>query len=182
MVTGEIRFAAVFELFVAEEFGDGERPDVDLVEAFLHGGVVNLVGGIGEMAGVAGGAAEHRGVGDRADLALGVDGVGADEKLLGLGVDETIRGGAADTLGVDRLPKSGVDRVEFVVGALGRVRGIGDDPEFVGPRNDGAGAALALGVKHREVRVDAAEGKRRFGGKGRRGDGEEQGTERRSHQ
>ena len=141
VVAGEVGLAAVRELFVAPEFGDGEGVNVHFVEAFFHRGGVNFVGGIGEVAGVAGGAAEHFFVGNRAHGAFRVDGVGADEELLRLGVDKAIRGRAADAFRVNRLAQSGVDGVEFVVGALGLMRRVGDDPEFVRPWNDGARAA-----------------------------------------
>ena len=74
------------------------------------------------MSGVTGGAAEHFFVGNYADFALGIDGVGADEKLLGFAVDEAVGGGATDTLGMDRLAEGGIDGVEFVVGASRLVR------------------------------------------------------------
>ena len=167
VVAGQSRAAERFlHLFIAEQFRHGEGVDIDLVKALLHGGRVNLVGGIGEMAGIAGGAAEHGRKRNRADLALGVDGVGADEELLGFAVNEAVGGSAADALGVDRLAQGGVDGVEFVVGAAGLVRRVSDDPEFIGPRDDGAGAAFALRVPHREVRVDPAEGGRRRHGCG----------------
>ena len=35
---------------------------------------------------------------------------------------------------------------------------VGDDPESVGPWDDGAGAAFVLVVEHGEVRVDAGDG------------------------
>jgi hypothetical protein len=113
---------------------------------------------------------------------LRIDGVGTDEELLRFGVDEAIRGRAADALGVDDLAERGVDGVEFIVGALGLMRRVGDDPEFAGPRDDGAGAALAAAVEHREVRVNAAEGSRRLGGKRRGAKSEREGSEEGSHQ
>ena len=123
VVAGQSGAAKRFlHLFVAEQFRHGEGVDIDLVKPLLHGGVVNLVSRIGEMAGIAGRTAEHLRKRNRADFTLGVDGVWTDEELVGFAVDEAVGGGTADALGVDRLAEGGVYGVEFVVGAAGLVR------------------------------------------------------------
>ena len=118
-------------------------------------------------------------MGDGADGTGGVDRVGADEQLAGLGVDHPAGGGAADRLGVGELRERGGDRVELVRRvAAGVVGGVGDGPQPAGPRGEGADAAFALVVEHREVRMDAGE---LDGPGGERGGERQQGEEEQAH-
>ncbi len=79
-------------------------------------------------------------------------------------MNEAIGGRAADALGPHDLLQIRGDLVQLVARALGHVRRVTDYPKPVGPRHHGARAALVLVVKRREVRIDAADLKRRGGG------------------
>ncbi len=110
------------------------------------------------MAGRAGRAAEHLGIRDGAHAVIGADRVGADEELFRFAVDHPVGRRAANRFGADDLPEIGGDLVEHVrVVAFGRVGGVGHDPQTTGPGNHRSGAAFALVVEHREMRVDARE-------------------------
>lgn len=111
---GEVRVIGFGAIAIADVAGDVEGVDIDFVEAFLHGGVVNFVGGIGEVAGDAGEATGHVFGLDDADVAVFVDEVEADEELVGLGVDHAVGVGAADAFWADDLFEVGGDFVKFV--------------------------------------------------------------------
>jgi hypothetical protein len=64
-------------LDLLDEAFDRERADIHLVEAVLHGGEVDLVRGVGQVAGVAGVAAGHQLRRDDPYFAVGVDEVRA---------------------------------------------------------------------------------------------------------
>ena len=147
-----------FLSFVMEEGVDFEGLHVDFVEAFFHGGIVDFMSGIGEVAGVAGGAAKHLVVGNGADLSALVDGVGSDEELIGFAVDHAIGGRAADGFLANDQVEVPVDLVEFVRRALGGMGRIGDGPKAICEGDNRAGAALVLVVEEGKVRVDAGEG------------------------
>jgi len=76
--------------------------------------------------------------------------------------------GAADAFGTDDLGEFWGDFVEFIGGAEGAVRSVGDDPEASGPGYDCAGAALAFLVEHGEARVNPGDGSWRWLGVGKR--------------
>ena len=128
MIAGKIGFAAVFELLVTKKFSDGERVDIDLVKAFFHRGVINFVRWIGQMSGISSGSAVHFFVRNGAHPALRVDGVEADEELLRFAVNETIGRGTTNALRAGGQPKRGVNFIQLIVGALGFVWGVGDNP------------------------------------------------------
>jgi hypothetical protein len=138
---------------------------VHLVEALLHGAVVDLAGRVGQVPGVAGVAPRHLDVGNHPHVAGAVDGVGTDEELAALAVDHAVGRRAADALRACDLPEVGCDLVELVGGAVGQVRSVGDHPQAVGPGHHGARAAFVLVVVIGQVGVDTAEadGLRRFG-------------------
>ena len=142
---------------VPDVAGDLERPDIDLIEPLFHGGVVDLVGGLFEVAGGAGQPPRHALRRDHADLPAGVDEVGADEQLPGLAVDQPVGRRAADAFRTDDLLQIGRDLVQLVRGAERQVRPVGDHPEPVRPGHHGAGAAFIFRIEHRQVRVDAAD-------------------------
>ncbi len=171
---GRMRFGGAAGLrdihAILEEARDFERLDIDLVEAGLHGGEVDLVRRVGEMSGGAGEASGHLLPRDDADVSRGIDDVGAEEELVGFAMDEAIRRGAADAFRADDLTEVGRDFVELVARAKGHVGSVANDPEAVGPRDHGAGAAFAFMVESCEGGVDAGE-RGRFGdGGGARGE------------
>src|SRR5687767_14085600 len=105
---------------------------------------------------VTGRSAKHLFVGDNTDVALSVDRIRSDEQLLRLAVNETIRGRAADALRSDDLLQVGRDFIQQIRRTFRLMRRVGDDPKPIRPRYDGARAALAFVVEHREMRIDAA--------------------------
>ena len=142
---------------IADQRSDGQRVHIHLVESLLHRGVVYFARGIAQVTGIAGEATGHAGGRDHADPALGIDHIGTDEQLVRLGMNHPVRRGAAHALGAGDLPELRGDFVEFVARAVGHMRPVGDHPKPVRPGHHGAGAALALGVEHREAGVDAAD-------------------------
>ncbi len=159
----------LLHLLVAEELRHRERAHVDLIEPFLHRGVVKFVRRILQVPGVAGRATEHLLVRDHAHVALRVDRIGADEELLRFAVDEAIGRRAADAFRPDDLLQVGRDLVELVRRPARLVRRVGDHPEPVRPRHHRARAALLLLVEHGEMRIDAADLKGRRSGQDTRG-------------
>ena len=160
MVAGELAVDSgrvLLGVAIEDVGGDLEALEIDAVEAFLHRGVVGAALGIGEVAGVSGEAAGHLRWGDGADVARGVDEVGADEELPGLAVDHAVGRGAPDAPGEDPLLEVAGDLVQFVRRTVRHVGRVGDDPEPLGPGDHGAGSALVLAVEDGEVRVDAAD-------------------------
>ena len=139
------------------EQGHRQGMDVHLVEALLHGAVVDLAGRVTEVPGVAGVASRHLIIGYGAHHAGTVDDVGTDEELAALAVDHAVGRRAADALGAHDLLQVGCDLVELVGGAVGQVRSVGDHPESVRPGHHGARAAFILVVVICQVGVDAAE-------------------------
>jgi hypothetical protein len=124
--------------------------------------IENLARGIGEVAGIAGGATEHLGIRNGAHLAVAVDRMRADDQLVGLVVDHPVGGCAPNRLRADDLPEVRGDLVEFVARAFGHVGRVGDDPQAVSPGHDRSGAAFPFVVEHgemrgrcRRIRVDA---------------------------
>lgn len=158
MVAGEVGMTTGLALFIGPEFGDGEGMDIDFVESLFHGGVVDFVFGIGEMAGVGGWSSEHLRVRNGANVSEVVDSVGADEELLGLLVDHAIGGSATDTFAADDEVKVRGDFVEFVGGTEGFVGSVGNNPQFTGPGDHGTGPAFSFLVVHGQVGIDAREG------------------------
>ena len=73
-----------------------------------------FVGWVGEVTCQSGVAAEHFTIWDSADFAIGIDGVRADEELLGLLVDHAVGWCAADGFGSNNLFELRGDLVEFV--------------------------------------------------------------------
>ena len=163
------RLGLVLDLL--DESLHGERADVDFVEAVFHRGEVDLVRGFRQVTGVAGVAAGHEFRRDDTHLALRADEVRSDDQLIGLLVDHAVRRGAADAFRPHDLLQVGRILVELVARAVGQVRAVGDDPEAVGPRHDGAGAAFAFVIEIGEFRIDAGPFLR-GGGDGSEGAGE----------
>ena len=150
-----------------------ERADIDLVEAVFHRGEVDLVRRVGQVAGVAGQAAGHELRRDDADRAVRPDEVRPDDELVRFLVDHAVGRRAADAFRAHDLPQVRGDLVELVARAVGEVRSVGDDPEAVGPRDHGAGAALALVIEIGELGIDAGPFLRRGrGGRCQHGQGE----------
>ena len=155
---------------------DREGADIHLVEAVLHGREVDLVRRVREVTGVAGVAAGHELRGDDPHRAVRADEIRPDDQLVRLLVDHAVRRRAPDAFGAHDQPEVGRDLVELVARAVRQVRTVGDDPQAIGPRHDGAGAAFAFVVEVGELGVDAGPFLRRGGeGQGRRhgGDPEE---------
>ena len=150
----EVLFDAVA---VADEVFHGERLHIDLVEAFLHRGVVDLARGIGEVPRIAGESAWHDARWDDSHLPLCVDDVWPDEKLLRFLMDHAVRRRAANAFRSHDLFQLRRDLVELVARAKRQMRPIRDDPQPVRPRHHRARAALALVVEHRERWIDAAD-------------------------
>ena len=161
-----------------------ERADVDLIQAVLHRSEVDLVRGVRQVTSVAGEAAGHEFRRDDAHFTLGADEVRPDDELVRLLMDHAVGGRAADAFQPHDLSQVRRDLVELVARAVGQVRAISDDPEAVGPRDDGAGAAFALVIEIGELGIDAGpflrrgRGGRRQCGQGKRG---ERAERRRGH-
>ena len=155
VIAGEVCFSPTFQLLVLPEFGHFQGVDINLINAFLHGCIEDLVGRICEAAGIAGRAAEHFSKRNRANLALRIDHIRPDEKLLRFRVDHAVRRGAADAFRTNDLLEIGSDFVELVGRALWHVRCVGDDPQPTRPGNDRPGSAFAFVVEVGKARIDA---------------------------
>ena len=114
VVSRQASVAAALELFVPPEFGDGQGPAVQLVDAFLHSGEVDLIRWVRQVAGVPGESPVHRLRRNHANLPRGIDDVGPDEELLAFRVDHAVGWSATDALGADRLSQRRVDFIELV--------------------------------------------------------------------
>ena len=134
-------------LLIVEEGFDVEGFDIHFIEAFFHGGVVDFVGGVGEVAGVASGAAKHPGVWDGADFAIFINGVGTDEELIGLAVDHAVGRSAANGFLTDDHVEVFINLVEFVGRAHGFMRGVGDRPKTIREGDDGTGSAFGFVIE-----------------------------------
>ena len=151
--TGDQRFAVA----VGVELFDREGVYVHFVEPLFHGSVVDLVGGVGQVAGVARVTTGHGGVGNGADVSFPVDGVGADEQLFALAVDHAVGRGATDAAVKGDLSEIGGNGVELVGRTVGQVGPVGDHPKLVAPRDDGSGATFTLLVVHGQTGVDSGD-------------------------
>ena len=165
MVTGEqyaVMLAVTLDVTIAEEFGDLEGLDVDLVDALLHRHRVDLVRRIRQ---VTGGRREtsvkirrpvviHRL--HHADLLLRVNRVRSDEELIRLLVNQTVRRRAANRdILVDHPRKVGLHLVKEIRRFVRHVRRIGNRPERTRPRHDRARATLTFAIEGVKLRIDA---------------------------
>ena len=127
MVSGQVRLATFFvfgdalflrttdlQLLINPQIRDGECFDIHFVNAFFHGRIDDLVRRIGEMAGESRVTTKHRAVRDRADIALGIDDVRSDEKLLRFFVNHAVRGSATDRFRTHGFLQVACDFVEFI--------------------------------------------------------------------
>ena len=159
VVSGQVRLAAFFvfrdalflratdlQLLINPQICYRERFYIHFVNAFFHGRIDDLARRIGEMAGVPRVTTKHRAVRDRADIALGIDDVGSNEKLLRFFVNHAVRRSAADRLRTHGFLQVACDFVEFIGRSFWQVRSIGDHPQTIRPRHYSACATFAFFV------------------------------------
>ena len=150
-------------LFLDQAF-HSERVDIDLIKAVFHRGEVDLIYWVGQVARVTRVSTGHEFRRNDAHFAVRIDEVRPDDELLRLYMNHPVRGRTADAFRADDLLQVWRDFVELIARAVGLMRGVANHPESVGPRHDSAGATLAFVIEGREVGVDAAPLRRRFGG------------------
>ena len=149
---------------IANQRGDRQRFHIHLIKPFLHRRVIDFTSGVAQVPRIAREPARHLLGGDHPHLALRVDHIWPDEKLLRLGMNHPVCRRAAHALRPHDLLQIRRDLIELVTRSKRQMRPIRNDPQPLRPRHHGTRAAFAFGVEHREARVDAADLARFLGG------------------